>query len=63
MRAAKSSMDTSVKRFSNETGLSNTSQAAGAMISLLKTTLVTGLGLQVVTSFEVVDGVGELRFS
>lgn len=63
MRAAKSSMDTSVKRFSNETGLAVTSQAAKSMIGLLKTTLVTGLGLQVATSFEVVAGVGELRFA
>lgn len=63
MQAAKSSMDTSVKRFSNDTGISTITPVAGAMIALLKSALVTGVGLQVVTSFEVVSGVGELRFA
>lgn len=54
-------MSTSVKWYTNETlGAPVLSGTAGALLALLDATLVTGFGLQAVTSLVVVDGVATM---
>lgn len=61
MQSTRSTKDTSVKFFTSEmVGAPSLTQAAGALIDVLSACLVHGFGMQLVSSFTVTAGVGQI---